>query len=155
MARDKETLRIQIDAVRPALTALSALRFDLRDGRTLEFGSAGDAKLSLGNGTFETCLPLCGSYERVQPANPTHADLKSYMGMYTSDEAEVTFSVTVQNNRLEIHRRPDAVIGLTPIYKDGFNSSLGFIRFHRDRSGQVNELSVTESRVWNLRFKKK
>jgi hypothetical protein len=46
------------------------------------------------------------------------------------------------------------VIELTPTYKGSFRSSLGSVRFLRDATGRVNELSVSESRVWDLRFRK-
>ena len=93
-------------------------------------------------------------YERVEPWNPAPAELAALTGEYTSDEAEVTFRIAMEQGRLVIHRRPDIVIALTPTYKDAFRSSLGAIRFLRDAAGRVNELSVSESRVWDLRFRK-
>ena len=85
---------------------------------------------------------------------PRAAELESLAGEYTSDEAEVTLRVAVEQGRVVIHRRPDGVIALTPTYKDAFRSSLGSVRFLRDAAGRVNELSVSESRVWDLRFRK-
>jgi hypothetical protein len=46
------------------------------------------------------------------------------------------------------------VIEMTPTYKDSFRSSLGSVRFLHGAAGRVNELSVSESRVWDLRFRK-
>jgi hypothetical protein len=57
----------------------------------------------------------------------------------------------VENGQLLIRRRPGAVIELTPAYKDAFHSSLGIVRFLRDSA----EMSLSESRVWDLRFHKK
>jgi len=48
-----------------------------------------------------------------------------------------------------IHRRPADAIPLTPSGADAFNSSLGTVRF------LGNELSVHESRVWDLRFQRR
>jgi CubicO group peptidase (beta-lactamase class C family) len=94
-------------------------------------------------------------YERVDRWTPSAAELEALAGEYTSDEAEVTLRVAVEQGRVTIHRRPDSVIELTPTYKDGFRSpSLGSVRFLRDAAGHVNELSVSESRVWDLRFRK-
>ena len=93
-------------------------------------------------------------YEKVERANPTAAELEALEGQYTSDEAEVTLRVAVENGRLVIHRRPDTVIPLAPTYRDGFSSSMGSVRFLRDSAGKVTELSVGESRVWDLRFRK-
>jgi CubicO group peptidase (beta-lactamase class C family) len=92
-------------------------------------------------------------YERVEPWTPAPADLAALAGEYSSDEAEVTLRVALEHAQLVIHRRPDAAIVLTPTYKDAFNSSLGVVRFLRDSSGKVTGLSVSESRVWDLRFR--
>ncbi|MCX6629673.1 MAG: serine hydrolase [Candidatus Solibacter sp.] len=92
-------------------------------------------------------------YERVEPWTPAPADLAALTGEYLSDEAEVTLRVALENARLVVHRRPNASIPLTPTYKDAFNSSLGVVRFLRDSYGAVTGLSVSESRVWDLRFR--
>jgi len=93
-------------------------------------------------------------YEKVDRAKPTPAELAALAGEYSSDEAEVAFQVVFENGRLAIHRRPDARFPLSPTYRDGFSSQLGSIRFLRDAGGQVTELSLGESRVWDLRFRK-
>ena len=92
-------------------------------------------------------------YERVEPWTPAPADLAALAGEYLSDEAEVTLRVALEHARLVIHRRPDASIPLTPTYKDAFDSSIGVVRFQYDSSGKVTGLSVSESRVWDLRFR--
>jgi CubicO group peptidase (beta-lactamase class C family) len=92
-------------------------------------------------------------YERVESWTPAPADLAALTGEYSSDEAEVTFRVALEQARLVVHRRPSDSIPLTPTYKDAFNSSLGVVRFLRDSSGKVTGLSVSESRVWDLRFR--
>jgi CubicO group peptidase (beta-lactamase class C family) len=91
-------------------------------------------------------------YEKVERWTPMPAELESMTGEYASDEAEVTFRVALEKDYLVIHRRPDASIALTPTYRDGFSSSLGSIRFLRDASGRVTELSIGEQRVWDMRF---
>jgi hypothetical protein len=93
-------------------------------------------------------------YEKVERWNPTAAELKSMTGEYSSDEAEVTFQVTLEKDHLVIHRRPDATIALTPTYRDGFIASLGSVRFLRDSRGRVTELSIGEQRLWALRFQR-
>lgn len=75
-------------------------------------------------------------------------------GEYRSDEAEVTFIVALERDGLVIHRRPDATIPLQPTYRDGFRSSLGSVRFLRDSTGRVIELSLGDPRVWDLRFRR-
>jgi hypothetical protein len=91
-------------------------------------------------------------YEKVEPANPSRADLKEMTGAYYSDEAEVELKVALEPDGLVIHRRPDTRIPLTPTYRDGFKSSLGSVRFLRGAAGNVTELSIGEGRVWDIRF---
>jgi CubicO group peptidase (beta-lactamase class C family) len=93
-------------------------------------------------------------YERVERWTPTAAELESLAGQYTSDEAEVTLRAVVEQGKLVIRRRPDDAIALLPTYQDAFRSTLGSVRFLRDAAGRVSELSVSESRVWDLRFRK-
>ena len=54
---------------------------------------------------------------------------------------------------LVLRRRPDTTISLMPAYAGAFSSALGlFVVFERDASGRVAALTVTQERVWNLRF---
>ena len=71
-----------------------------------------------------------------------------------SDEAEVTFKVTVEQGKLFLHRRPDTVLLLTPTYRDAFNSTAGSVRFLRDATSRVTEMSIGEDRMWDLRLRK-
>jgi hypothetical protein len=86
--------------------------------------------------------------------NPSRADLEAMAGEYASDEAELNLKVTLEQNGLMIHRRPDTVIPLAPTYADGFSSSLGSVRFIRDSGGHVTEMSIGEDRVWDLRLRR-
>lgn len=96
---------------------------------------------------------------RPQPQRtPFTADPKefaAYAGRYHSDEAEVTYDVAIEADALVIKRRPDVVMRLRPTAKDEFSGAGGgTIRFIRDASGRVNELSYRGSRVFDLRFKR-
>jgi hypothetical protein len=94
-------------------------------------------------------------YEPVPDFTPTPADLGAYTGEYYSADAEVTLVAAVEDGRLVLRRRPDTRIQLTPVYADAFDGSLGRIRFMRDASGRITELSVRQDRVWDLRFTKR
>ncbi len=94
------------------------------------------------------------AFDRVEPAHPSAADLAGLAGEYSSDEAELTLRVAVEDGKLVIHRRPDTKIALTPAFVDGFTSELGGIRFLRSPKGIVTEMSVSQDRVWDLRFQK-
>jgi hypothetical protein len=122
------------------------LTIDGRGGARPEFDANGRMRLTSEMDSI--------NYEKVEPAMPTRMDLEALAGAYTSDEAEVTLNVRLDGDRLVIHRRPDAKFPLTPTYKDGFSSQLGSVRFLRDSSGKVTEMSLGESRVWDLRLRR-
>ncbi len=141
---------LQIDGS-TILRAVSAKSFVLgEDGPAVDFETEPSGKAirmhvggEVGGGEY---------YEKVPRANPSRTDLEAMTGEYASDEAEVTLKVTLEQNGLAIHRRPDAVIPLTPTYPDGFSSSMGSVRFIRDSGGRVIEMSIGLSRMWDLRL---
>jgi CubicO group peptidase (beta-lactamase class C family) len=83
---------------------------------------------------------------------PTAAQLASYAGTYTSDEAETVFTVVVEGEELVLRRRPANRTVLRATAEDTFEAGgLGTIRFHRT-DGQVTQLGVSQTRVFDLRF---
>lgn len=142
IARDGNGLRVNRGL---QLLATSATRFVTVDGETWEFSASG-AKVTDKFGTVDVL-------ERVEPASPGARDLEAYVGQYVSDEAETTLTVVVDERGLAIKRRPDTVLRATPAYADAFSvESLGLVIFRRDAEGRVNALSVSQDRVWDLRF---
>jgi len=87
---------------------------------------------------------------------PAAADLKAFTGTYVSDEIETTLVVELRNGELVALRRPDSVIPLRPHSRDRFDAGggIGLITFQRT-NGAVTGFSVTQDRVWDLRFAKK
>jgi CubicO group peptidase (beta-lactamase class C family) len=140
--------RLPLHAVKPGLYR------SLRDYSIVEVGS--ESRYEFAGDRMRIHNEIDGGtwYERVKPWTPAATDLQPLAGEYTSDEAETTLRIAVEGGRLVMHRRPDNVIPLTPVYEDAFHSSLGMVRFVRDKSGTINELSVSESRVWDLSFRK-
>ena len=63
-------------------------------------------------------------------------------------------TAVVEGGGLVLKRRPDAVIKLTAIGPDSFRGSIGTVTFRRNASGSIEALSVTQDRVWDLRFAK-
>jgi CubicO group peptidase (beta-lactamase class C family) len=84
---------------------------------------------------------------------PTSAELDEFVGPYESREVETWLRVERVGGALVIHRRPDQVIPLRPHSKDRFEAGagLGLITFRRV-NGKVDSFSVTQDRVWDLRF---
>ncbi len=142
LVKDQAGLRIEGGA---SLQAQSGTRFSTTNRRTVEIEGA-RLRLLDQYGTVEP-------YERVPDASLQPRPLTDYVGTYVSDEAEVTFVASVQDGTLVLKRRPDTTIRLAAVYADGFRG-LGFIRFHRDSAGKVTGFSVSQDRVWDLRFAK-
>ena len=140
----KEQSGLRIEGGAP-LQAQSGTRFSTTNRRTVEVQGG---RLSLID-QFGSVEP----YERIPDAQLQPRPLTDYVGTYVSDEAEVTYVVGVQDGTLVLKRRPDTTIRLAVVYADGFRG-LGFIRFHRDNAGTVTGFSVSQDRVWDLRFVK-
>jgi CubicO group peptidase (beta-lactamase class C family) len=112
-------------------------------------GSAGPAR-------FRMKGPDSGEivFDRVAPWTPSRAELEAMAGEYRSDEAEVSLRVTVEDAGLVIFRRPGTRLRLTPRYQNGFeNDELGSVRFLRNASGRIDEMSLGSARVWDLRLR--
>ncbi len=77
-----------------------------------------------------------------------------FTGIYESDEAEATWRVEADGGELVLVRRPGIRSTLRPTGEDTFQGPGGTIRFHRDASGRVVELGVSQARVWDLRFRR-
>lgn len=86
---------------------------------------------------------------------PTVDDLAAFAGTYDSTEIETQLIAKVENGFLLLLRRPDARIILRPHSRDRFEAGagLGQVTFHR-KDGVVAGMSVTQDRVWDLRFTK-
>ena len=94
-------------------------------------------------------------YERVQPAQPTAAEVAALAGEYESRETGSTLKLAPGTTPGEMTYRigTDAPVTLKPTFHDTFETPSGSsIHFVRDASGKVIALSAGEDRVWDLRF---
>jgi len=128
-----------------ALMPDTATRFVLANGQRWEFDGRGGARVVDALGTVDM-------FERVAPARPRADELRDLTGTYVSDEAEAVLTVAISGESLVIQRRPDTTLKLTPVYADAFVApQLGLVAFRRS-GGRVTALSVSQDRVWDLRF---
>jgi CubicO group peptidase (beta-lactamase class C family) len=141
IVRDKDGLRMERVG---RLVPLSAARFAIDGGWTMEV----DRRAMRMTDEFGTV----STYDRVDATAPKPEQLKALVGSYESDEVETTLTVALEDETLVIRRRPDTRIALTPVSADTFSGALGWIVFHRDASGRVVSLSLSQERVWDLRF---
>lgn len=87
-------------------------------------------------------------------SSPASNQLAAYVGSYTSDEAEVTYTIAVEDERLVLKRRPDSTFRLTAAGEDAFDAGFARIRFIRNSAGQITELSARTGRVFDMRFRR-
>lgn len=76
-----------------------------------------------------------------------------YAGSYVSDETRATYRIAVEGGQLKarVEGWPDTVITLSAVYRDAFEAGPMLIRFRRGADGKVNEVSLGDSRMWDLR----
>lgn len=137
-------LRIEGGAV---LYAETGTHLATASGQRWTFEPSGRVRVTDAFGTVDTL-------SRVEPWTPSPAELSALQGTYTSSEAETAFEAVVEGGGLVLEQRPDRVIRLNPAYLDAFSGALGTVMFHRDSSGRVTGMSVSQDRVWDLRFER-
>jgi CubicO group peptidase (beta-lactamase class C family) len=143
IARQGANLRLDRNVT---LTARSPTEFARANGQVFDFASP---RLLTVTDPYGSVL----RYARVPPSEMARKPLADYSGTYASDEAETSIAMASDGDALVARQRPDTEVRLTPAYADAFtNTRLGFVRFHRSRSGRVTSFSVTQDRVWDLRF---
>jgi CubicO group peptidase (beta-lactamase class C family) len=94
-------------------------------------------------------------YQRVEPVQPTSAELTALAGEYESREtgASLKLSPGAKPGEMTYRIGANEPVTLRPTFRDAFETPSGSsIYFIRDASGNVVALSAGEDRVWDLRF---
>jgi CubicO group peptidase (beta-lactamase class C family) len=92
---------------------------------------------------------------KVPPFSPSAAELRPIAGDYSSEELDVTYSVTVRDSRLVVQMpgRSDAV--LEPVVRDIFTGGpFDRLTFVRDAQGRIVAAVLKSSGVRHLRFER-
>lgn len=94
--------------------------------------------------------------KRIEPFEPTEADLKEYAGTYYSEELDAKYRIMVRDGKLYIKFRNFPKDPFNPLIRDAFSFSEGFIRlnFQRNEQGRISGFLVNTGRVVDLRFEK-
>jgi CubicO group peptidase (beta-lactamase class C family) len=93
--------------------------------------------------------------KRIVPASNTPKDLSEYPGDYYSEELGTTYSIVLKDGNLIAQHRRNSDFPLTAKAKDSFAGGAWFfsnVTFTRDKDNRVDGLTVSGSRVRNLRF---
>lgn len=94
-------------------------------------------------------------FERVEPFQPSAAQLKDYVGVFRSSEAPLPLEIRLNDKGvLAAYVGHQEAVEMKPTYKDAFTSANGAIRFYRDSQGRITSLSIGDGRVWDFRFTK-
>ena len=84
----------------------------------------------------------------------TARDLAVYVGVYYSDELQVTYTLSVKEEQLFLQIRSGSPTEMTPSGKDKSTANVGSMAFERDAEGMVTGFVLQSGRVRNLRFVK-
>jgi len=113
------------------------------------------AELWLGNALAPVArrdAPEPGGQQEPPPRwEPTPADLGAFVGSYHSPDANATYTVSVQDGQLMLQR---PFRSPSPLRPGREADNFGSYRFIRDAAGRVTELSVSASRVFDMRFER-
>jgi len=92
--------------------------------------------------------------KRIEPFEPTEAQLKEYLGSYTSEELDTRYDLIWKSGSLWVTgqgHQEDAP--LIPMKKDFFSSGGYFrLQFERDADGAISGFRISTGRVLNLKF---
>jgi CubicO group peptidase (beta-lactamase class C family) len=91
-------------------------------------------------------------FEPVNLVTPTPSQLADYAGEYYSDEAQATYKIGVENNRLEVTTRRNRKFVLSPAIKDEFLSGNFNFDFTRDQQNRVTGFLLDTGPSINVRF---
>ncbi len=119
-----------------------------------------DVKYQFKNTPNQTQLTITDgakySYFKAEKWTPNEVDLNIFKGNYWSDELETVYHLIIKDKNLTIKHRWLGEIALMPAAKDFFTTEWGFyVKFNRNKKGEVINLSVYSGRTLNVIFQKK
>jgi CubicO group peptidase (beta-lactamase class C family) len=145
------------------------------EGDTLRVGSDGGPPLRpLGGGRFEVVgpgvvvtfrpgtgkepstleVPGSGRAARTEAWSPGAPELRGFEGVYASDELGTEYRVALEQGRLVAHHRKLGARPLAPTFRDAFLIEDASAVFTRDAAGSVDGFTLSDGRVWNVRFRR-
>ncbi|MXW66463.1 MAG: serine hydrolase [Gemmatimonadales bacterium] len=153
LTADGSSLRLGLGPGGMSLAAMSETEFASPAGVSIVFDAAAGGGTRPG-ATMDTPVADDVRIEPVEGFEPSASDLAAYVGAYRSDEAEVTYWVEVEDGGLVLRDRYGDGPSLTPVYPDAFRQGGSTFIFRRDETGRVTQASLSQGRVWDLRFER-
>lgn len=93
-------------------------------------------------------------FEREDAWNPAPGELAEFEGTYHSEELGTDYHFTMEGDTLWFHHRKMESRRLEPAFRDGFLLRNTVLDFTRDPAGNVNGFTVSDGRVWKVRFQR-
>jgi CubicO group peptidase (beta-lactamase class C family) len=91
---------------------------------------------------------------RIEPFEPTEAQLREYAGSYYSDELDTRYDLQLKSGSLWFGAGHNEEVRLVPAKKDSFTAESAHIEFVRDGRGRLSGFLISTGRVLNLKFVK-
>ncbi|MHB1192261.1 MAG: serine hydrolase domain-containing protein [Longimicrobiales bacterium] len=143
---ERDTLRLGVGGGQPVLP-LGGRRF--ASGSSVFTYHAGRADVPA-----QLEIPGAGRARRVDSWAPSEADLREFQGVYASAELGTEYRlVTEEGGLVARHRKLDPA-PLTPTFRDAFRLRGASAVFTRDASGRIEGFTLSDGRVWNVRFRR-
>ncbi len=96
------------------------------------------------------------TFTKVDKWKPNESELISFEGDYWSDELETIYHLVFKDEKLTIKHRWLGDIQLEPISKDVFKTDWGYyVKFIRNKKGEISKLSINSGRTLNVVFNRK
>jgi hypothetical protein len=143
-----DSLRLGMGAGQ-TLRPLGGSRFEIRGPGTVIVLTADSGSVP---GTLEG--GALGRARRRDPWEPSEAELRAFEGVYASAELGTEYQLVLEGSRLAARHRKLDDAPLTPAFRDAFLIRGALAVFTRDGSGAVAGFTLSDGRVWNVRFRK-
>ncbi|HSW31070.1 MAG TPA: serine hydrolase domain-containing protein [Longimicrobiales bacterium] len=99
-------------------------------------------------------MPGTGRARRVDSWVPPEEALREFEGIYASAELGTEYRLVMEGGGLVARHRKLDPAPLTPTFRDAFRLRGASAVFTRDASGRIEGFTISDGRVWNVRFRR-
>ncbi len=142
---ERDTLRLGVGRAQ-ALLPLGGRRF--ASGSSVVLFHAGRAGVPA-----QIEIPGVGRASRKDAWVPTEQELHEFEGVYVSMELGTEYRILMEKSGLVARHRKLEPRPLTPTFRDTFLLQGAVAVFTRDASGRIEGFTLSDGRVWNVRFR--
>lgn len=100
-------------------------------------------------------IPGVGQAARMPSWDPSEDDLRAFEGVYVSEELGTEYRLVLEEGGLVVRHRKLDPQPLRPTWPDAFTLGGAPAVFTRGASGRIEGFTLSDGRVWNVRFRRK